>query len=155
MTLFDPHQPSFETRLEAALKTIRTDVATQAIGTINEHFQCSSQGSAGTLHGHPIRVHHSCKNGVASPCWMAVYVGTGHTFHIDARRAFNVATWHGETLYGAEQRHLFRRDLNDRFESATEFAAWAVAEDMPRIRQDLHHSPIAQPHTLVAKGIPA
>jgi hypothetical protein len=155
MTLLDPQEPDFATRLDDALRTIRADVPTQRIGTVNEHFQCSIESTGGKLHGHPIRVSHSCQRGQASARWMVVYVGKGRSFHIDARRAFNVPTWHGEQLYGSEQRHYFLRELNDRFQSATEFATWAVAEDMPRTHQDLQNSPIEQPYTLATKGISA
>lgn len=155
MTLHDAQEPDFETRLSDALRTIRADMPTQLIGTHSKDFQCSIEGSSGKLRGHPIRVHHSCKEGAASACWMVVYVGKGRSFHVDARRAFNRSPWAGEALYGADQRHRFLRDLNDRFHSAQAFATWCVVEDMPRVHQDLVQSPIEAPKTLSAKGISA
>jgi hypothetical protein len=147
-----PYALTDEIMLANALKTIRCDTATQPQGTISLDFQCSREGTTGKLRGHAIAVMHSCKLGAASDRWMVVYTGKGRFFHVDARRAFNRAPWYGEQLFGAEQRRRFLRDLNDRFHSANEFATWAIAEDMPRIEQDLNQSPIEDPRTLQVKG---
>lgn len=142
----------FSKDLATALSVARANTATQPQGTINEHFQCSREGTTGKLRGHAIAVMHSCKQGVASPCWLVVFTGKGRFWHVDARRAFNVTEWYGETLYGSDQRHRFMRDLNDRFESVYQFAEWCITEHMPRIRQDLNQSPIEDPATIEIKG---
>jgi hypothetical protein len=138
--------------IRIALAAIRAGTATLPQGTVNAYFQSSREGTTGKLRGHAIVVTHSCNEGTASPCWLVVYTGKGRFWHVDARRAFNRDPWYGEQLHGAEQRRRFLRDLNDRFESVTEFAAWCVAEDMPRIHQDLTQSPIEEPATLQRKA---
>ncbi len=145
-------QDAHSEAIHLALATIRADTPIQPQGTLNPFFQSSREHTTGKLRGHAIVVTHSCNEGTASPCWLVVYTGKGRFWHVDARRAFNRDPWYGEQLHGAEQRRRFLRDLNDRFESVTEFAAWCVAEDMPRIHQDLTQSPIEEPATLQRKA---
>lgn len=135
-----------------ALAVARVETSTQPQGTINDEFQCSREGTTGKLRGHDIIVMHSCAYGTANAFWLVVYTGKGRFWHVDARRAFNNEAWHGGKLFGSDQRRRFLRDLNDRFESAHQFAEWCVAEHMPRIQQDLNQSPIEEPQTLAIKG---
>lgn len=141
----DMGDPSEAKRAERALRILRSNVLTQTVGTVSPDFQCSMEGTTGALHGFKIVVCHSCAHSIASACWMAVYLGKGYFVHVDARRVFNVATWRGEQLHGADQRRRFLRDLNDRFQSAYEFAAWCQREDMPSVNSELKQSPIEDP----------
>lgn len=92
--------------------------------SLNADFECSVVGVPAALGVDSIVVHHGCKDGITSACWVVVRVPDGKAVHIDVR---DISGAESPPMIDQAKLRWFSEQLALHFRSASQLLDWAAA----------------------------